>query len=161
MFSNPLSRFFCRAVHVFPVDENYPGAAIESARRVVEGGNVHVRFPEAWLSPDGRLQRFLPGIGQLLLCSRVPAVPAYIGGAFEALPRNRRIAQLRQVTVAFGAPAPVETLRAAGNGRTDQERIACGDRVSDIHQIPRLGLWQKGPLAAYDAARGQIMTDCH
>ena len=97
MFSNPLSRFFCRAVHVFPVDENYPGAAIESARRVVEGGNVQVRFPEAWLSPDGRLQRFLPGIGQLLPCSRVPAVPAYIGGAFEALPRNRRIAQLRCV----------------------------------------------------------------
>jgi hypothetical protein len=47
----------------------------------------------------------------------VPAVPAYIGGAFEALPRNRRIPQLRQVTVAFGAPAPVETLRAAGDGR--------------------------------------------
>jgi len=30
--------------------------------------------------------------------------------------------------VAFGSPAPVETLRAAGNGRTDQERIADGLR---------------------------------
>src|SRR5215831_1685899 len=86
MFSNPLSSFFCRAVHVFPVDENYPGAVLESARRVLEAGNVQVWFPEAWRSPDGRLQRFLPGIGQLLLRSGVPAVPAYIGGTFEALP---------------------------------------------------------------------------
>jgi len=128
MFSNPLSRLFCRAVHVFPVDENYPGAVLESARRVLEAGNVQVWFPEAWRSPDGRLQRFLPGIGQLLLRSGVPAVPAYIGGTFEALPRNRRIPQLRQVTVAFGAPTPVETLRAAGDGRSDQERITDGLR---------------------------------
>jgi long-chain acyl-CoA synthetase len=128
MFSNPLSRIFCRAVHVFPVDENYPGAVLESARRVLEAGNVPVWFPEAWRSPDGRLQRFLPGIGQLLLRSGAPAVPTYIGGAFEALPRNRRIPQLRQVTVAFGVPAAVETLRAAGEGRTDQERITDGLR---------------------------------
>ena len=128
MFSNPLSRFFCRAVHVFPVDENYPGAVLESARRVLEAGNVPVWFPEAWRSPDGNLQRFLPGIGQLLLRSGASAVPAYIGGAFEALPRNRRIPRLRQVTVSFGSPAPVETLRAAGDGRTDQERITDGLR---------------------------------
>jgi long-chain acyl-CoA synthetase len=128
MFSNPLSRLFCRAVHVFPVDENYPGAVLESARRVLDAGNVQVWFPEAWRSPDGRLQRFLPGIGQLLLRSGAPAVPVYIGGAFEALPRNRRVPHLRQVTVGFGAPAPVETLRAAGDGRTDQERITDGLR---------------------------------
>jgi len=128
MFSNPASRLFCRAVHVFPVDENYPRAALESARQVLEAGNVQVWFPEAWRSPDGSLQRFLPGIGQLLLRGGVPAIPAYICGAFEALPRNRRIPRLRQVTVAFGAPEPVETLRSAGDGRTDQERISDGLR---------------------------------
>jgi len=123
MFSNPLSRLFCRAMHVFPVDAKYPGAVLESARRVLEAGNVQVWFPEAWRSPDGNLQRFLPGIGQLLLRSAAPAVPTYIGGAFEALPRDRRIPKFRQITVAFGCPEPVETLRATGDGRTDQERI--------------------------------------
>jgi len=123
MFSNPLSRLFCRAMHVFPVDANYPGAVLESARRVLEAGNVQVWFPEAWRSPGGSLQRFLPGIGQLLLRSAAPAVPTYIGGAFEALPRDRRIPKFRQITVAFGCPEPVETLRATGEGRTDQERI--------------------------------------
>jgi hypothetical protein len=41
----------------------------------------------------------------------------------EALPRDRRIPKFRQITVAFGCPEPVETLRATGDGRTDQERI--------------------------------------
>jgi hypothetical protein len=57
------------------------------------------------------------------LRSAAPAVPTYIGGAFEALPRDRRIPKLRQITVAFGCPEPVETLSATGDGRTDQERI--------------------------------------
>ena len=124
LFANPLSRLFCRAIHLFPVDANHPGAALESARRVLIGGHAQVWFPESWRSPDGRLQRFLPGIGLLLLRSRAAAVPAYIGGAFEALPRGRRIPRIRQITVAFGAPEPVEILRAGGAGRTDEERIA-------------------------------------
>ncbi|HKM73942.1 MAG TPA: 1-acyl-sn-glycerol-3-phosphate acyltransferase, partial [Stellaceae bacterium] len=124
MFANPLSRLFCRAMHVLPVDANHPGAVLESARRVLRAGHVQVWFPEAWRSPDGKLQRFLPGVGQLLLRSSTPAVPACIGGAFEALPRGHRIPKLRQITVAFGSPQPVEILRAAGTGRTDEERIA-------------------------------------
>ncbi len=124
MFSNPLNRLFCRAMHVFPVDAKYPSATFESARRVLRTGHVQVWFPEAWRSPDGRLQRFLPGVGQLLVRSGVPAVPAYIRGAFEALPRGRRIPKMHRITVAFGAPEPVEILRSAGTGRTDEERIA-------------------------------------
>jgi long-chain acyl-CoA synthetase len=124
MFANPLSRLFCRAVHVYPVEADHPGAVFESARRVLRAGDVQVWFPEAWRSPDGRLQRFLPGIGQLLLRSGAPAAPAFIGGAFEAMPRGRRIPRLHPISVVFGAAEPVETLREAGTGRTDEERIA-------------------------------------
>jgi len=124
MFSDPLKRLFCRAMHVFPVDAKFPSATLESARRVLQAGHVQVWFPEAWRSPDGRLQRFLPGIGQLLLRSDAPAVPAYIGGAFEALPRGRRIPRLHPITVAFGHPESIDVLRADGIGRTDEERIA-------------------------------------
>ena len=134
MFSNPLNRVFCRAVHVFPVDAKFPGATLESARRVLQAGHVQVWFPEAWRSPDGRLQRFLPGIGQLLLGSGASAVPTYIAGAFDALPRGRRIPKLRRITVAFGSAEPVEVLRGGGTGRTDEERIstALRDRVAAL-----------------------------
>jgi long-chain acyl-CoA synthetase len=124
LFSGPIARLFSRAMQLFPVDGNHPGAALESASRVLRAGNVQVWFPEGWRSPDGRVQRFLPGIGQLMLRTGAPAVPAYIGGAFEALPRNRRIPKFRRISVVFGGPTPAEILRAAGKGRSDEERIA-------------------------------------
>ena len=123
LFSNPLSRLFCRAVRVYPVEADHPGAVLESARRVLRAGDVQVWFPEAWRSPDGRLQRFLPGIGQLLLRSGAPAAPAFVAGAFQAMPRGRRIPKPHQITVVFGAAEAVETLREAGTGRTGEERI--------------------------------------
>ena len=62
MFSNPVNRLLCRALHVFPVDADRPAAVLENARRVLQAGSVQVWFPEAWRSPDGQLQRFLPGL---------------------------------------------------------------------------------------------------
>ena len=153
MFSNPLNRVFCRAVHVFPVDAKFPGATLESARRVLQAGHVQVWFPEAWRSPDGRLQRFLPGIGQLLLGSGASAVPTYIAGAFDALPRGRRIPKLRRITVAFGSAEPVEVLRGGGTGRTDEERIstALRDRVAALGAAAVA----KPEAAAADPAEGR------
>jgi long-chain acyl-CoA synthetase len=74
LFSNPLSRLLSRAMHLFPVDSRHPGAALEIATRVLHAGNALVWFPEGWRSPDGSLQRFLPGVGQLLLRTGAPAV---------------------------------------------------------------------------------------
>ena len=128
LFSSAASRMLCRAIHLFPVDERHPGAAVRSAARVLEAGYAQVWFPEGWRSPDGRLQRFLPGIGQLLLRARAPAVTAWIGGTFEALPRGKHIPRFRQVTVTFGAPVDPETLLEEGAGRTDEERVARGLR---------------------------------
>lgn len=124
LFPGRLGRLFCRATHVFPVDAAHPGTALETAARVLEAGDVMIWFPEGWRSPDGGLQRFLPGIGQLLLRSRAAAVPAYIAGTFEAWPRGRRMPRLRRVAVAFGRSESVEVLRDSGSGRTDEERIA-------------------------------------
>ena len=120
---NPLARAVSRATHLFPVDAMHPAAGLEAAARVLKAGNVQVWFPEGWRSPDGSLQRFLPGIGQLLLRSGAPTVPAYIAGAFEALPRTRHVPKLHRITVTFGHPESVASLRARGIGRTDEERV--------------------------------------
>jgi long-chain acyl-CoA synthetase len=124
LFSNPLSRLLSRAMHLFPVDSRHPGAALEIAMRVLRASNALVWFPEGWRSPDGSLQRFLPGVGQLLVHTGAPAVPAYITGTFEAWPRGRRIPRFHHITVTFGHPAPMASLRASGIGRTDEERAA-------------------------------------
>jgi len=124
LFSNPLSRLFSRATHLFPVDSRHPGAALEIATPVLKAGNVLVWFPEGWRSPDGSLQRFLPGVGQLLLRTGTPAVPTIIAGTFEAWPRGRRIPRFHRITVTFGHPEPLVCLRANAVGRTDEERAA-------------------------------------
>jgi hypothetical protein len=51
-------------------------------------------------------------------------VPAYIAGAFEALPRERRIPKFCRITVTFGRPESVASLHANGIGQTDEERVA-------------------------------------
>jgi long-chain acyl-CoA synthetase len=137
LFYNSVSRLLCRAMHLFPVDETHPGAAVRSAARVLESGKAQVWFPEGWRSPDGRLQRFLPGIGQLLLRSHAPAVPAWISGAFEALPRGKRIPRFHQVTLDFGSPVDPETLRSEGTGRSAAECVAQGlrGRVTELARV--------------------------
>jgi long-chain acyl-CoA synthetase len=128
LFYSAPSRLFCRIVHLFPVDETHPGAAVAAASRVLAEGGTQVWFPEGWRSPDGQCGRFLPGIAQLLLRTDVPAVPVRIAGTFEALPRSRRVPRLHPVTVVFGDPVRCNVLRDEGAGQTDQERIADGLR---------------------------------
>ena len=128
LFNSAPSRLFCRIVHLFPVDETHPGAALAAASRVLAEGGTQVWFPEGWRSPDGQYGRFMPGIAQLLLRTDVPAVPVWIAGTFEALPRSRRVPRLHPVTVVFGEPVGSEVLRDEGAGQTDLERIADGLR---------------------------------
>lgn len=134
LFGNPVSRGFARAARIFPVDDRSPAATLAMAVAVLERGNGLTWFPESWRSPDGRLQRFLPGIGQVLMEADVPAVPAHIDGTFEAMPRDRRWPRPHKVHVTFGPPVTVEELKAAGEGDTDAARIANAlrDRVAAL-----------------------------
>ena len=124
LFGTWTRRLFSRAAHVFPVDEHRPDAAIAAAVQVLDAGHAAVWFPEAWRSPDGKLQRFLPGIGQVLLRSGAIAVPTYIAGTFKAWPRGRRIPKIVPITVIFGGASGVDSLSTTGTGRTEEERIA-------------------------------------
>ena len=124
MFSTAPMRLFSRIMHVFPVDERTPMTAVETATTVLARGDLVVWFPEGWLTPDGRLQRFRPGIGKLLTEQAVPVVPAYIAGTFDAMPRGRRWPRRHPLRVVFGDPVGVDALEAAGTGETREERIA-------------------------------------
>jgi long-chain acyl-CoA synthetase len=104
LFGSAFSRAFCRIAHIFPVDERAPGTTLAMAGRALERGNALIWFPESWRSPDGRLQRFLPGIGRLLNSHPVPAVPCVIRGTFEAMPRERRWPRPHPVRIVFGRP---------------------------------------------------------
>lgn len=117
LFGSGLQRTFARIVHLFPVDERAPRATLEMAGRVLARGQALGWFPESWRSPDGELQRFRSGIGRLLLAHPVPVVPAFIDGAFQAMPRERRWPRPHPVTISFGAPVmPADLLAASDAG---------------------------------------------
>ncbi|MBR0679934.1 AMP-binding protein [Roseomonas eburnea] len=114
LFANAVARGFAHTFQVFPVDERMPAQAVAMARAVLERGQGLVWFPESWRSPDGRLQRFLPGIGVVLDgMDDVTVVPAFISGAFEAMPRDARLPRRHPVRIAFGAPVAVRALAVA------------------------------------------------
>jgi long-chain acyl-CoA synthetase len=117
-----------RALRVFPVDEHAPAASLAVAAAVLKRGNGLVWFPESWRSPTGDLQPFRPGIGVLLEQVDAPVVPAWIEGAFEAMPRDRRLPRLRPIRVVIGQPVRAEALAAAGEGAARAARIVDGLR---------------------------------
>lgn len=134
LFETGFGKAFARATHIFPVDERSPKATLAMGKEVLKRGNGLVWFPEAWRSPDGELQRFLPGAGLVLADQPVTVVPAYIDGAYEALPRHRHSPKFVKVTVHFGAAISAEDIKAlAGSGGNEgaqrvvahlQERVA-------------------------------------
>ncbi|MGF1639778.1 MAG: AMP-binding protein [Rhodospirillales bacterium] len=134
LFSTAAGRWLCRAAHVYPVDERRPGSVMAIAEAVLGRGHVQVWFPEAWRSPDGELQRFLPGIGKLLADTGVPVVPIYIAGSFEALPRHRRWPRLRPLRVVFGPPIAAGELAGPDGDDAESVRIALAlrDRVAAL-----------------------------
>jgi 1-acyl-sn-glycerol-3-phosphate acyltransferase len=117
-----LWRFISRVAHIFPVDVRSPTASLALASAVLTQGYGLVWFPEAWRTPTGELQRFYPGIGALIAETGATAVPAYIAGTFEAMPRWARVPRLRPISVRFGDPLTAAEL-AAGEGESAAARI--------------------------------------
>lgn len=136
LFETALGKGFARATHIFPVDERSPKATLTMGKEVLARGNGLVWFPEAWRSPDGELQRFLPGAGLVLSAQPVTVVPAYIDGAYEALPRHRHSLKFVKVTVHFGQAIPAEEIRrlAGEGGNEAAQRIVAllQDRVAAL-----------------------------
>jgi long-chain acyl-CoA synthetase len=133
LFNTRVRRRLCRIAHIFPVDERAPRATLAMAGRVLARGHSLVWFPESWRSPDGKLQRFLPGVGHLLSEHPVPVIPAYIEGTFEAMPRDRSWPRPFPVTVTFGAMLDSRAMEARGQGETPEARIADALRREVAH----------------------------
>jgi long-chain acyl-CoA synthetase len=109
-------------MHIFPVDARVPGATLDMAAEVLHRDQVLAWFPEEWRSPDGELQPFRPGIGALIDRTRVPVVPCYIVGPFEAMPRTARVPKPARMAVRFGPPIEAEELLPDEDPKSESER---------------------------------------
>jgi 1-acyl-sn-glycerol-3-phosphate acyltransferase len=83
-------------------------------------GNILVLFPEGTRSTSGEVGDFKPGIGLLLAGTKVPVVPCYLAGAFEAWPKSRFFPRPRQLRLRIGA---LRTYADMAPGKESASRI--------------------------------------
>ncbi len=133
-FDTPLRRAFSENfTNLVPFDreggQNDLRQTLREVGRLLEEGKTVLIFPEGTRSPDGSIKEFKGAIGHLVAHHGVDVLPVYLGGTFEALPRNASVPRKRDVTAKIG-PA----LRFADIERLTRER----GKVERVRVIARL-----------------------
>lgn len=78
--------------------------SFDTTVNLIRQGNSILLFPEGTRSPDGHLQPFKRGAGRLAISTGTPVVPAYIGGAYDVMPKGANWPRRHRVTISFGSP---------------------------------------------------------
>ncbi|HXG20187.1 MAG TPA: AMP-binding protein [Methylomirabilota bacterium] len=129
LFTNLFMRFVSRATRVVPIDpQRGPLSSMAFGVAAVQQGYNLVWFPEGGISRTGKLQRFRPGLGFILLVQPVPVVPVWIAGTDRALPPDRWRVRRHPLRITFGKPVEREVLQRVGAGEQPPERIVAALR---------------------------------
>jgi len=141
LFRHPLLRAWLRGVGAVPLNRDEADvAAVRRAIASLRRGMPIALFPEGTRQHLGQLGRAKRGVGLLAILAKVPVVPVYVHGTYEALPRGATRLRPAKIRVAFGRPVayttesvvpgsasrdPTTTARAqAQASHADQQRIA-------------------------------------
>ncbi len=86
-----------------PIDRNAGlRETLRDVGRLLEAGKTVLIFPEGTRSPDGQIKEFKGAVGHLALRHGVDVLPVWVGGTFEAMPRDRLVPTRRDVTARIG-----------------------------------------------------------
>jgi len=138
LFRRPVARWALRKVHSIPVRrEEGDLKAIKDAVRVLSSGKPLVIFPEGSRSKDGSLRKAKPGIGFIAAKTRVPVIPAYIEGSFEAMPRGIGTLNRHSVTIYIGNPIYFDWDKYDRNGKEAYQAISDDimRRIAELKEI--------------------------
>lgn len=125
LFRNIVGGWILRRVNSIPVRrEEGDLSAIKEALKILNSGKPLVIFPEGSRSRDGRLQSPKRGIGFIAAKARVPIIPAYIEGSFDAMPGGLDTLKKRPVSVYIGKPVFFDWDDFDRNGKEAYQRIS-------------------------------------
>ena len=120
-----------RALGSIPVkrsDNQSAASALRTFLKLLESGENVLIIPEGGRSTDGRMQPLEGGVALIALKSGAPIVPAFITGAFEAMPPGRRWVKPGKLSITFG-----EAINTADYGKFGGE--ARGRLLNDLSDI--------------------------
>src|SRR6202000_1407373 len=99
------SRWFFTAVGQVPIDRSNADsaqAALDTAERVLGGGQLRGMYSHGTRSPDGRLYKGKTGLARLALQTGVPVIPVAMIGTNVVNPPGSKMWRFCRVTVRFG-----------------------------------------------------------
>jgi 1-acyl-sn-glycerol-3-phosphate acyltransferase len=102
-----LSAGFFRGVGSVPIDRSgarAADAALGTALRLLEEGQIVGLYPEGTRSPDGRLFKGRTGAARIALTAGCPVLPCAIAGTEYVQPTGKLMPRVAKVTVVFGPP---------------------------------------------------------
>lgn len=120
LYKIPFVGWACKAAGQIFVNNSSPAAVkrtMEQAERQLRDGMSLVVFPEGARSWDGKMRAFKKGAFRLAVEFNLPVVPMTIDGAFEVMPRFKKLPRPGTITITIHPPIPA---------------------TSDGHDLPRL-----------------------
>lgn len=125
LFRNPVIGWLFRKWQAVPVDQDRPDpGSLKTMIRLLRQGRKVIVFPEGSRSLDGGLGPAQAGIGLILAKVGVPVLPVRIFGAYEALPRHRKLPQPSSITLAIGKPWQIDLTAYPETGKDLYQRLA-------------------------------------
>jgi 1-acyl-sn-glycerol-3-phosphate acyltransferase len=102
-----LTKSFMRGVGQLPVDRSggrASEAAILTALRVLNAGDILGIYPEGTRSPNGILYRGKTGLARMALEAQVPIIPVAMINTYEIQPPGKIRPRLKRVGIRVGKP---------------------------------------------------------
>jgi 1-acyl-sn-glycerol-3-phosphate acyltransferase len=102
-----IKKHFFTGVGQVPVDRSSVSgahAAMETAVRLLRGGELLGIYPEGTRSPDGRLYKGKTGVARMALEAGVPVIPVAMIGTDRVHPAGSRLWHPHRVHIRIGAP---------------------------------------------------------
>ena len=166
-FEDPKTAWIFRALGQIPIKREGGSAsqrALDSAREVLEGGQLFGIYPEGTRSPDGRLYKGHTGVARLALGCKVPILPVAMVGTREAQP----IGQVKPnffmpITIRIGRPMAFERQRE----RADDPQVLRSITDEVMYELRELSgqeyvnqyAKRKDTVEAADEAKVQSIVD--
>jgi 1-acyl-sn-glycerol-3-phosphate acyltransferase len=133
LFGPPVLTYIYKHGGVFPVRRGqHDEVAMETARILVDQGEMLLVYAEGGRSRSGELGKPKPGIGRIALETGIPIVPVCIHGSERV--RGWKRLRFPRVTIWFGEPLTFPVEQATSRSRQLEVATEVFGRVREMHE---------------------------
>lgn len=97
------SWFFSTCMNVVPIERDELSLnGLRQLSSILAAGEPILIFPEGTRSRSGQIQEFKPGVGLVAWEQKVPILPVYLDGTYDAMPAGKSLPKRTPISVVFG-----------------------------------------------------------